>query len=78
MYSTPSCYMKAVHDAQTTWTAKEDDFFPYSNDAHSYWTGYFTSRPTLKFMERMGNNFLQVRNNPYYLIPNFNSTRMLG
>jgi lysosomal alpha-mannosidase len=56
--------MKAVHDAKdSTWPTKEDDFFPYSNDEHSYWTGYFTSRPTLKYMERMGNNFLQV---PYF------------
>ncbi|XP_065339498.1 lysosomal alpha-mannosidase-like [Cloeon dipterum] len=60
MYSTPSCYLKAVHDAGQEWTSKEDDFFPYSSDDYSYWTGYFTSRPTLKFMERKGNNFLQV------------------
>nr|CAD7587760.1 unnamed protein product [Timema genevievae] len=60
MYSTPSCYLKAIHDANRTWTTKTDDFFPYGSDAHSYWTGYFTSRPTHKGFERMANNFLQV------------------
>jgi hypothetical protein len=59
-YSTPSCYLKAVHDAGRTWTTKRDDFFPYASDPHSYWTGFFTSRPTLKRFERLGNNFLQV------------------
>ena len=61
-YSTPSCYLKAVHDAKLQWTTKDDDFFPYASDPHSYWTGYFSSRPTIKFFERMGNNLLQVRN----------------
>lgn len=59
-YSTPSCYLKAVHKAGNTWPVKEDDFFPYASDPHTYWTGYFTSRPTIKGFERLGNNFLQV------------------
>ncbi|XP_076655119.1 lysosomal alpha-mannosidase II isoform X1 [Halictus rubicundus] len=59
-YSTPSCYLKAVHDANLEWPTKDDDFFPYASDAHSYWTGYFTSRPSVKYFERMGNNLLQV------------------
>ncbi|XP_012271344.1 lysosomal alpha-mannosidase isoform X1 [Orussus abietinus] len=59
-YSTPSCYLKALHDANLKWPTKTDDFFPYASDPHAYWTGYFTSRPTLKFFERMGNNLLQV------------------
>ncbi|KAJ4444848.1 hypothetical protein ANN_06645, partial [Periplaneta americana] len=58
-YSTPSCYLKAVHDARKTWTTKLDDFFPYASDPHTYWSGYFTSRPTLKRFERLGNNYLQ-------------------
>lgn len=52
--------MKALHDANITWPTKSDDFFPYANDAHSYWTGYFTSRPTSKRFERVGNQFLQI------------------
>lgn len=70
IYSTPSCYLKAVYDESVKknikWTVKTDDFFPYASDQHSYWSGYFTSRPTLKRYERDGNNFLQV--NPLVLM----------
>ncbi|KAK2580291.1 hypothetical protein KPH14_012534 [Odynerus spinipes] len=59
-YSTPSCYLKALNDAGLTWPTKSDDFFPYASDPHAFWTGYFTSRPTIKYFERMGNNILQV------------------
>lgn len=59
-YSTPSCYLKALHDAEITWPEKTDDFFPYASDPHAFWTGYFTSRPTVKRYERIGNHFLQV------------------
>ncbi|XP_053666254.1 lysosomal alpha-mannosidase-like [Anopheles marshallii] len=59
-YSTPSCYLKALHDMGITWPTKSDDFFPYASDPHSYWTGYYTSRPTSKRFERVGNHFLQV------------------
>lgn len=61
IYSTPSCYLKAVNDKKLQWPTKNDDFFPYASDPHSYWTGYFSSRPTSKYFERMGNNFLQVK-----------------
>ncbi|XP_030753915.1 lysosomal alpha-mannosidase-like [Sitophilus oryzae] len=62
IYSTPSCYVKAVNNEtqDREWVLKDDDFFPYGSDKHSYWTGYFTSRPALKRFERLGNNFLQV------------------
>ncbi|XP_071540487.1 lysosomal alpha-mannosidase-like isoform X2 [Panulirus ornatus] len=59
-YSTPSCYLKTLHDANITWPTKTDDFFPYASGNHSYWTGYFTSRPTLKGYVRQTNNFLQA------------------
>lgn len=59
-YSTPSCYLKALYDSEITWPEKSDDFFPYSSDPHAFWTGYFTSRPTIKRYERIGNHFLQV------------------
>ncbi|XP_018323399.1 lysosomal alpha-mannosidase-like isoform X2 [Agrilus planipennis] len=71
LYSTPSCYLNAVHDESSkkklTWPVKTDDFFPYASDDHSYWTGYFTSRPTIKRFEREGNNFLQVCKQLYAL-----------
>jgi lysosomal alpha-mannosidase len=47
-YSTPSLYLKEVHKANLTWSVKSDDFFPYPDCAHCYWSGYFTSRPALK------------------------------
>ncbi|CAG9761788.1 unnamed protein product [Ceutorhynchus assimilis] len=63
LYSTPSCYIAAVQKQSKgilTSPLKLDDFFPYATDPHAYWTGYYTSRPTLKRYERLGNNFLQV------------------
>ncbi|XP_059608045.1 lysosomal alpha-mannosidase-like [Phlebotomus argentipes] len=60
VYSTPSCYLKSLHDAQITWPTKTDDFIPYASDLHSFWTGYYTSKPALKRLERIGNNFLQI------------------
>ena len=60
LYSTPSCYTYHVNRAGKTWTTKEDDFFPIAQQPHSFWTGYFTSRPSLKGYVRSTNNFLQV------------------
>lgn len=60
LYSTPSCYLKALHELNVEWPTKTDDFFPYSNDPHAFWTGYYTSRPTSKRSERVGNQFLQI------------------
>ncbi|KAL1517914.1 hypothetical protein ABEB36_001614 [Hypothenemus hampei] len=63
IYSTPSCYLNAVHQA-TNGTLKSalktDDFFPYASSSHNYWTGYFSSRPTTKGYGRFSNNFLQI------------------
>ncbi|XP_053694119.1 lysosomal alpha-mannosidase isoform X2 [Sabethes cyaneus] len=70
LYSTPSCYLKALHDADITWPTKSDDFFPYASDPHAFWTGYFTSRPTIKRFERVGNHFLQVCKQLTALAPN--------
>lgn len=62
VYSTPSCYLKSIHKqtAATAWPIKLDDFFPYADAHNSYWTGYYTSRPGLKFQIELGNNFLQA------------------
>lgn len=59
-YSTPACYVNELHQMQLTWPNKTQDFFPYSSDSHSYWSGYFTSRPTQKRFERDGNHLLQT------------------
>ncbi|XP_048256757.1 lysosomal alpha-mannosidase-like isoform X2 [Haliotis rufescens] len=60
LYSTPSCYTYRLNQADKTWTTKEDDFFPYGDGPHAYWTGYFSSRAALKNYARRTNNFLQV------------------
>ena len=59
-YSTPSCYGKAVKESLVNFPEKSDDFFPYSSDPHSYWTGYFTSRPAFKGLVRQTSNLLQA------------------
>jgi len=59
-YSTPSCYLQETHKANLSWSVKSDDFFPYASDPHAFWTGYFTSRPTLKYFIHKTNNFLQI------------------
>ena len=59
-YSTPTRYLEAVHAANLTWEVKTDDFFPYADCPHCYWTGYYTSRPALKGYVRDMNSFLQT------------------
>lgn len=44
---------KSVHYA-----VKTDDFMPYSDCEHCFWTGYFTSRAGLKRLERVSSSFL--------------------
>jgi hypothetical protein len=41
------------------WSIKKDDFFPYADCPHCYWTGYFTSRTAFKRLERVASAFLQ-------------------
>uniref|UniRef100_A0A8B9KHS8 Alpha-mannosidase n=1 Tax=Astyanax mexicanus TaxID=7994 RepID=A0A8B9KHS8_ASTMX len=62
LYSTPSCYLQELNLAKQIWPIKTDDFFPYADDAHDFWTGYFTSRPALKRYERLSNSLLQTCN----------------
>ncbi|GAV03424.1 hypothetical protein RvY_13849-2 [Ramazzottius varieornatus] len=57
-YSTPSCYLKALNQANVSWPVKNDDFLPYASGAHTYWTGFFSSRPAFKRMEREASSFL--------------------
>nr|XP_051693807.1 lysosomal alpha-mannosidase isoform X3 [Oryctolagus cuniculus] len=60
LYSTPACYLWELNKANLSWSLKEDDFFPYADGPHQFWTGYFSSRPALKRYERVSYNFLQV------------------
>ena len=52
----------ADEDETTTiaYPVKRDDFFPYADQPHAYWTGYFTSRPTQKFYNKYASAYLQT------------------
>ncbi len=67
-YSTPACYLNSLFKANLTWPVKTDDFFPYAHRPHSFWTGYFTSRTTLKYFVRRANNFYQGARQIFALI----------
>jgi hypothetical protein len=62
-YSNPDYYTqqkrpKAKNQDSIKWPVKTDDFFPYSDCPHCFWTGYFTSRSALKRFERVASSFL--------------------
>ena len=38
---------------------KTDDFWPYADNAHAYWTGYFVSRVAIKGIVKEAGRFLQ-------------------
>lgn len=60
-YSDPTSYTKArAQETSVVWPSKTDDFFPYSDASHTFWTGYFTSRPQFKYFERYSSAFLQI------------------
>ena len=51
-YSTLSEYFSAVHSESQqkniAFPFHRGDFFPYADNGDSYWTGYYSTRPTLK------------------------------
>ena len=57
-YSTPSRYTEQKNKAGLTWEVRHDDIFPLADNAHNYWSGYFTSRPALKRQVRFATNTL--------------------
>ena len=60
-YSTPGTYLDAKKaQPNMTWPLKSDDFLPYASDPHKYWTGYYTSRPTLKGYIRESGSYLRA------------------
>ncbi|CAM9883542.1 unnamed protein product, partial [Hapterophycus canaliculatus] len=70
-FSTPQLYTDAKHASELEFSVKKDDFFPYADCpvrtqqeiehiTHCYWTGYFTSRPGLKRLERVTSGYLQA------------------
>uniref|UniRef100_A0A914C2F7 alpha-mannosidase n=1 Tax=Acrobeloides nanus TaxID=290746 RepID=A0A914C2F7_9BILA len=60
-YSTPTCYAQAIKSISTIqWPQKYTDFFPYASGTDSLWTGYFTSKPTMKGLVRKSSALLQL------------------
>eukprot|EP00656_Telonema_subtile_P001628 TRINITY_DN10710_c0_g1_i3.p1 TRINITY_DN10710_c0_g1~~TRINITY_DN10710_c0_g1_i3.p1 ORF type:complete len:952 (-),score=172.96 TRINITY_DN10710_c0_g1_i3:18-2873(-) len=62
-YSTLSRYFKSVSVAAKgglTFPRYTGDFFPYADNADSFWTGYYTSRPTLKGVARMAESSIRA------------------
>jgi Alpha mannosidase middle domain len=62
-YSNPDYYtqqkrLSVEKQDPVEWPVKTDDFFPYSDCPHCFWTGYFTSRAALKRFERVASSFL--------------------
>ncbi|MCO5552105.1 hypothetical protein L7F22_005615 [Adiantum nelumboides] len=67
-YSTPSIYTDEKFAANESWPLKQDDFFPYADCPHCYWTGYFTSRPALKgFVRSLSNYFMLARQIEFFV-----------
>jgi lysosomal alpha-mannosidase len=59
-YSTPDDYIEAIQKEKATYPSKTDDFFPYADWEHAFWTGYFTSRVALKGFVRDFGRYLQA------------------
>ncbi|KEG09759.1 lysosomal alpha-mannosidase precursor [Trypanosoma grayi] len=54
-YSSPYEYTLAKLEEERqglVYDKKKGDFFPYASAPHQFWTGYYTSRPTLKRLVR--------------------------
>jgi alpha-mannosidase II len=63
-YSTLSEYFQAVHREstvkKTNFPVYRGDFFPYADNGDSYWSGYYTTRPTLKAATRVADSTLRA------------------
>ena len=59
-YSTPEQYTRAKAESAEEWPLKTDDFMPYADTPYAYWSGYFTSRPSLKGYVRTSSAYLQA------------------
>jgi hypothetical protein len=52
VFSTPSDYVKAVEQEKITWPVRYEDALPYGEFMNDYWSGYYSSRPNAKKLER--------------------------
>ncbi|XP_022141414.1 probable alpha-mannosidase At5g13980 [Momordica charantia] len=68
LYSTPSVYTSAKFATNSSWPVKIDDYFPYADRVNAYWTGYFTSRPSIKhFVRMMSGYYLAARQLEFFV-----------
>ncbi|CAD8098565.1 unnamed protein product [Paramecium sonneborni] len=61
MYSTPTQYVQAINQLNLQYPTKVDDFMPYADRPNAYWTGYFTSRVSLKLLIKQLGRFAQIQ-----------------
>ncbi|KAL0279866.1 UNVERIFIED_CONTAM: hypothetical protein PYX00_001338 [Menopon gallinae] len=59
-YSTPSQYLNSIGYNNERWWRSFADFLPYAQSKFEYWTGYYSSRPSLKYLQKITSQFLQV------------------
>ncbi|XP_071303327.1 epididymis-specific alpha-mannosidase [Agelaius tricolor] len=58
-YATVSDYFQAVYSRNLTWETRDSqDFLPYSTEPFQAWTGFYTSRSTLKGVARRASSLL--------------------
>ena len=63
IYSTPSQYFDSVLRSGVKFDKHSNyDFFPYADNAHCYWTGYFTSRANLKGLIKQLGLYINIIN----------------
>ncbi|ETO32078.1 hypothetical protein RFI_05039, partial [Reticulomyxa filosa] len=72
IYSTFADYVRVVNALNLTWNLETNEFFPYDDRAHAWWTGYFTSRPQLKEFIRSRENILRPAEQWFAFAKNLN------
>lgn len=53
LYSTPNCYFHALNQLNKTFEVRDHDYL-------HFWSGFYTTRPTIKDGDRRSNNHLQA------------------
>jgi hypothetical protein len=52
--------MHALSQEKRSWPVREGDFLSYAHRSHAFWTGFYTSRPGIKYYERSLGALYQV------------------